>query len=182
MNLLQSRIVWEGKWRVRVDTFQLRDGQLYERGLIEHPGAVVIVPIQQGDAGPEVLMLRQYRPALDRTILELPAGTREADEPWALCAQRELREETGYGAATLTPLGEIWPAPGVSSERMALFLAEGLTADPLPMDIDEIINVETRPLAELVTMALDGTLEDAKSVVALLRAADHLTRNDVAGP
>lgn len=176
MNLEQSRIVWQGKWRLRVDSFRLADGRLYERGVIDHPGAVVLLPLLPGDdsEGPRVLMLRQYRPALERTILELPAGTREPDEPWATCAQRELREETGQRAATFTSLGEVWAAPGLSNERMALFLAEELSADPLPMDIDEEIAVEAHPLAELVVMALDGRLDDAKSVIAILRAARHL--------
>lgn len=174
MDLLQSRIVWEGKWRLRVDSFRLPDGRLYERGRIEHPGAVVLVPVVPGEAGPAVLMLRQYRVALDQTILELPAGTREPDEPWLVCAQRELREETGQRAETLTPLGEVWAAPGLSNERMALFLAEGLSDDPLPMNMDEEIAVEPWPLAELATMALDGRLDDAKSVAGILRAAHHL--------
>ena len=176
MDLQQSRIVWQGKWRLRVDTFRLADGRVYERGVIVHPGAVVIVPLLPGDDGPQVLMLRQYRPALDLTILELPAGTREPDEPWLLCAQRELREETGQRAATFTPLGEVWAAPGLTNERMAVFLAEGLSGDPLPMDEDEQIAVEPWPLAELVAMALDGRLDDAKSLVGILRAARHLAR------
>lgn len=176
MEEIDSRIVWQGKWRVRVDTFRLADGRLYERGAIDHPGAVVLVPLVESTEGdePQVLMLRQYRPALGHTILELPAGTREPGEPWLLCAQRELQEETGYRAATLTPLGEVWAAPGLTNERMALFLASGLTADPLPMDEDEEIAVEAWPLSELAVMALDGRLEDAKSVVALLRAVRHL--------
>lgn len=176
MNLEHSRIVWQGKWRLRVDSFRLADGQLYERGVIDHPGAVVLVPLLPGDGahGPQVLMLHQYRPALERTILELPAGTREGDEPWLACAQRELREETGQRAASFTALGEVWAAPGLSNERMALFLAEGLSADPLPMDVDEQIAVEAHPLVELAAMALDGRLDDAKSVVGILRAARHL--------
>ncbi len=180
MELTDSRIVWEGKWRVRVDTFRLADGSLYERGAIEHPGAVVLVPLLANDdvaAGPSVLMLRQFRPALGRTILELPAGTREPDEAWHTCAQRELQEETGYRATTFTPLGEVWAAPGLSDERMALFLATGLAADPLPMDIDEEIAVETWPLDELEAMALDGRLDDAKSVVAILRTARYIRQS-----
>ncbi len=174
MQLQQSRIVWEGKWRVRVDTFRLADGRLYERGVIDHPGAVVLVPLLRGAAGPAVIMLRQFRPALGDTILELPAGTREPGEPWLTCAQRELREETGRRAATFTPLGEVWAAPGLSNERMALFLAGGLTDDPLPQDVDEQIATETWPLSELAAMALDGRLEDAKSVVGVLRAMEYL--------
>ena len=174
MDLQQSRIVWQGKWRLRVDTFRLADGGVYERGVIDHPGAVVLVPLLPGDDGLRVLMLRQYRPALERTILELPAGTREADEPWLVCAQRELREETGQRAATFTALGEVWAAPGLTNERMAVFLAEGLSGDPLPMDDDEQSTVEAWSLAELASMAIDGRLDDAKSVVGILRAARHV--------
>jgi ADP-ribose pyrophosphatase len=175
MEVVQSRIVWEGKWRVRVTTLRLPDGRLYERGAVEHPGAVVIAPLLPGaDGEPQLLMLRQYRHTLDHDILELPAGTREPGEPWLECAQRELREETGYRAAHFTPLGEIWPAPGLTDERMALFLATELTPDPLPMDADEAITVEPWPLAALAEMALDGRLEDGKSVVAVLRAARQM--------
>lgn len=175
MRLVQSRIVWEGKWRLRVETLRLADGRLLERGAVEHPGAVVIAPLLPGaDGAPQVLMLRQFRFALDQTILELPAGTREPDEPWLVCAQRELREETGYRAGHFTALGEIWPAPGLSDERMALFLATDLTPDPLPMDADEAITVEAWPLAALLDRALDGRLQDGKSVVAILRAARRI--------
>lgn len=175
MELINSRIAWEGKWRVRVDTFRLAGGGHYERGAIEHPGAVVLAPLlTTEDGSPALLMLRQFRPALNQTILELPAGTRDPDEAWLACAQRELREETGYRAAEMISLGEVWAAPGLSNERMALFLAVGLTADPLPMDIDEEIVVEVWPLDELVAMAIDGRLDDAKSVAAVLRAAHYL--------
>jgi ADP-ribose pyrophosphatase len=119
--------------------------------------------------GEQVLMLRQYRPALDETILELPAGTRERAEPWLECAQRELREETGYRAAQFTSLGYIWPAPGLSSEVMAIYLATGLTPDPLPADFDEQFELVPMPLVDLLEMARDGRLQDAKSVIALLR-------------
>jgi ADP-ribose pyrophosphatase len=178
MELSQSRIVWEGKWRVRVDTFRLADGRLYERGLIEHPGAVVLVPLIANSPRPAILMLRQFRPALGQTILELPAGTREPDEPWLDCAQRELQEETGYRAQSFTPLGAIWPAPGLSDERMMLFLATDLVADPRPMDVDEEIAVETWPLDDLAAMALDGRLEDGKSIIAILRTVAHLRQSE----
>jgi ADP-ribose pyrophosphatase len=161
-----TRIAWSGpSWRLRVDTLTRPDGSQTEKGLIEHPGSVVLVPLR----GEQVLMLRQYRPALAETILELPAGTREEAEPWLECAQRELREETGYRAAEFTPLGHVWPAPGLSSEVMAIYLATGLTPDPLPADFDEQIELVSLPLANLVQMALDGQMQDAKSAIALLR-------------
>lgn len=166
-----TRIQWEGKsWRLRVGEVERPDGETIERGYIEHPGAVVLVPLLDD----KVLMLRQYRWTLDETILELPAGTRGWDEDWLLCAQRELQEETGYRAETFTPLGEVWAPPGVSDERMALYLATGLTPAPLPADFDEVIEVEPVLLSEAVAMALDGRLEDAKSVVGVLRAAGYM--------
>ncbi|MEW5986797.1 MAG: NUDIX hydrolase [Chloroflexota bacterium] len=148
----------------------LPDGSTIERGHIEHPGSVVIVPLQ----GTEVLMLSQYRRSLGQTILELPAGTREWGEEWLLCAQRELREETGFQADQFVDLGRVWPAPGVTDELMAVYLALGLSYAPLPADFDEQIEVRPMALADLVKMALDGRLWDAKSVVAILRTAAYL--------
>lgn len=173
-----SHVIWQGQsWRLRVEKIVLPDGSRLERGAIEHPGAVVVVPLRLADGDFEVLMLRQYRHAVDEEVLELPAGTRGWDEDWQACAQRELREETGYRAATLTALGEIWPAPGLSNELMTLYLARGLSPDPLSADLDEELEVRPMPLAELVAMAHDGRLQDAKSIVGILRAAVYLSKN-----
>lgn len=171
-----SEPLWqqEDSWRLRLDRLQLPNGRIVEKGAIEHPGAVVLVPIRPSANGPEVLMLRQYRHVLDQVILELPAGTRGWEEPWLACAQRELREETEHRAEKFTSLGQIWPAPGLSDELMQLFLAEELTRAPLPGDEDEAIEVTPMPLAELVEMAWNGRLQDAKSVVGILRTAHYL--------
>lgn len=169
-----SRVIWDDKWRVLVHTLALPDGRTIERATVDHPGAVVLVAARPSPEGIEVLVLRQYRLALGRVILELPAGTREPGEPWEQCAQRELREETGHSAGRLVSLGEVWPAPGLSNERMALFLALELASDPLLPDEDEQIQLVTMPLAELVAMAFDGRLEDAKSIIGALRAARYL--------
>lgn len=171
----QSRIAWQGAaWHLRVETIPLPDGHTLERGIIEHPGSVVLVPLREDTGKSEVIMLRQYRSALDKTILELPAGTREWHEDWLHCAQRELREETGYRAEAFAPLGEFWPAPGLSDERMVLYLATDLALDPLPADVDEVMEVQPMPLSELVTMALNGRLQDGKSVIGILKTAVHL--------
>jgi ADP-ribose pyrophosphatase len=196
MAALHSRVVWEDSWRLRVDTVQLPNGRTIERAAVEHPGSVVLVPLlehsklasalspqpssftlQPSSFDPHVLMLRQYRFTLQQSILELPAGTRDWEEPWLECAQRELREETGYRAAEFIPLGHVWPAPGITGEEMAIFLALGLTADPLPADEDEEIVLEVLALTELVEMAVDGRLQDAKSAVAILRTAAYLSGN-----
>jgi ADP-ribose pyrophosphatase len=167
-----GRIIWAGRsWRLRVRLLAHPDGSQEEIGFVEHPGGVVLVPLQPSG---NILMLRQYRPTLRQTILELPAGTRGWQEDWLACAQRELREETGYRAASLIPLGDSWPAPGYSDEELRCYLASGLEPDPLPGDFDEQIELAPVPIAELVTMARDGRLRDGKSVVGVLRAAAHL--------
>lgn len=177
MAKLQSRTVWHGRsWQLRTIQTRLPDGHILERGFIHHPGAVVLVPLRQTPAGPEVLMLHQYRFALQQTILELPAGTREEGEEWLVCAQRELREETGYRAATFSSLGEIWPAPGVSNELMQLYLAEELEPDPLPGDADEEINVAPMPLADLLDMSQNGRIHDAKTIIGLWWTANYFQR------
>ncbi len=170
-----SEVVWQGSsWHLRVDTLHLPDDTAVTRGTIVHPGSVVLVPLRPSEQGPEVLMLRQYRLSLASTILELPAGTRDWDEAWLSCAQRELREETGYRAERFTHLGDIWPAPGLTDEVMKIYVAQELTPDPLPGDVDEAIELTPMPLNALITMAQDGRLQDAKSIVALWRTAVSL--------
>ncbi len=164
-----SYIQWHGPtWRLRVYELQQTAAATVQKGVIEHPGAVILIPVT---AAGEVLMLRQYRLSLQRTILELPAGTRGWQEPWLACAQRELREETGYRAQIFTELGDAWPAPGYSDELMRFYMAQELSLAPLPPDADEQIAVQPMPLPALLAMALDGRLQDAKSIVGLLRLA-----------
>ncbi len=171
--MTDKTIIWRSPqgWRLEAIPQIRPDGEAEEKGVVRHPGSVALVPL---DEKGEVLMLRQYRVSLDQAILEIPAGTRGWDEEWGVCAQRELREETGFRASRLIPLGKIWPAPGLTDETMHLFVASELTADPLPQDYDEKIEVVRLPLLKLVDMALDGRLEDAKSVVAILRVKKWL--------
>ena len=167
------RLLWQGSsWQLRLVEQRLADGSTVQKGVINHPGSVLIVPLD----GEQVLMLRQYRLSLDEWILELPAGTREKEESWLACAQRELREETGYQARRWTELGRVWPAPGLTNELMAIYIAQDLSAAPLPSDADEEIEVRLMALDELTKMAFDGRMQDAKSVVGILRVAAHFDR------
>jgi ADP-ribose pyrophosphatase len=159
-----SRVVWEGgTWRLREERVRLPDGSIYVKGVVDHPGSVVLVPFQDD----RIYMIRQYRLALRQTILELPAGTRGWDEDWLDCAQRELREEIGYQAERFTLLGRFWPTPGMSNEEMVIYLATGLSPAPLPPDLDEQIEVTPMPLTELVPMVKDGRIQDGKTIIGL---------------
>src|SRR5690606_6149008 len=110
------------------------------------------------------------RHPLGRWILELPAGTLEKDEPPLDCAQREICEEIGYAARSWQKLGELYPAPGFCDERQHIFIAQDLYEKTLPCDEDEQIEVATVALSELRAMITAGTVQDAKTLSALLQA------------
>lgn len=142
-----------------------RDGGVEAREVIVHPGSVVILPIL--DDG-RIVMIKNKRFTVERTLWELPAGTRDPSEPPLSCALRELEEETGYRAAQLTRLLDFYPAPGISNERMHAFVASGLT--PSQQDLDDTEQIEVFPLApaEVLRMVRAGEIEDAKSLTVLL--------------
>ena len=167
-----SYTIWEkeGSWRLQGQRISRPDGVEVERAFMDHPGSVVLIPV----LGDQIVMIDQYRWALDERILELPAGTRDWGEDATQCAQRELREETGYRAAKLTLLGEIWPAPGFTNEILTFFLAQDLTPDPLPGDFDEDITLAKMPFVQLQAMIASGRLKDGKSIIGLERAARYL--------
>jgi ADP-ribose pyrophosphatase len=146
----------------------LPNGEPGKRELIRHPGAVAIVAF---DAEDNVLLVRQYRIAADKVMREIPAGTLNPGEEPALCAARELQEETGYRPGSLQSIGGVYPAPGYTTEFIHLFIARDLVHDPLPMDDDEFIEVDRLPLATALTMVDNGEICDGKSVAGLLRAA-----------
>ncbi len=149
----------------------LPDGTSAVREKITHPGAVAIVPL---DADGNVLMVRQYRLAADQIMLEIPAGTLEPGEDPAVCAVRELQEETGYRPGKLEAMGGIFAAPGYTTEFIHLFFATNLIESRLPGDSDEFIEVERVPLSQAIAWVMDGTLIDGKSVSGLLKVARKL--------
>jgi ADP-ribose pyrophosphatase len=141
--------------------------------ILEHPGSAVIIPIDESN---NLLFVRQYRHATGKDLLELPAGTREEQEPFKECAAREIREETGMAAGKLQKVGEFYLAPGYSNEFMAVFLATELREDPLQADEDEFLQVERIPLEKALDMAGRGEIQDAKSLAALLLAKPYLEK------
>ena len=155
---------------VRAD-FISPEGEPFRRDIVRHPGAVSVVPI---DGEGRVIMVRQYRPALDQYILEIPAGKRDvADEPPAETAQRELGEEIGMRAGTLDLLGTFANAPGFSDELSWVFLGRNL--ESVPRDVQGIeeshMSVERFTFEESFAMIADGSLIDTKTVIGLYLAA-----------
>ena len=154
-------------FKIRRDTLKAPDGREAKYDMIEHGGSVVIVPI---DSDVNLLFVRQYRHAAGLDLLELPAGTRDGDEPYEDCAAREIREETGMEAGTLQRVGDFYLAPGYSSEFMAVFLATELKPNPLPGDDDEFLQLEKIPVKDVDAMFARGDMPDAKSLAAWLLA------------
>ena len=141
------------------------------REVVTHPGAAVIVPLT--DDG-NVVMVRQYRRAADRMLLELPAGTLSPGEPALTCARRELEEETGWKAKRWSRLIAFYAAPGMLSEWMVIFLATGLTKAAAHPEADEILTPVSMPLQRALAKIGSGAICDAKSIIGLLMTRDLL--------
>ena len=163
---MPREIVYTGrKIRVAVDTQTTPDGKTIRRDMIFHPGAVVILPVLDRE---HVVLLRNHRFVIGETLWEVPAGTREPDEPLEECAKRELLEETGYRAARWRGLGYLYASPGVLDERLHLFVAEELTPGPAHPEADEELQAVTVRFGEAIRMCLAGEIKDAKTVTLLL--------------
>lgn len=143
---------------------QMPTGQLVERDLIEHPGAALILPVT---ADGQIVMIRQIRFAVGGEIWELPCGTLEEGEDPAVCAARELTEETGFAAEAIEPLGQWWSCPGYSTERIFAYLATGLKPGRQNLDDHEQIDVEIMDEAKIRRLLVDNRIEDAKTVATL---------------
>lgn len=165
-------------WSVAVGEFAAPDGERFTRDIVRSPGAVGVVPLIGDPAGDaSVVLVAQYRPALERSIIEIPAGMRDvAGEDTADVAHRELGEEAGLRAETLTLLTEILPSPGMTDSVTTLYLATGC----IPVDHDrqgpeeQHMELLQMPLAQAVAMVERGEISDAKSVVGLLLADRRL--------
>jgi 8-oxo-dGTP pyrophosphatase MutT (NUDIX family) len=172
--LIRSETLLQGRtFRVRRDYLKTPEGAETKLEIVEHGGSVVVVPI---DSEGNMWFVRQYRHAVGKDLLELPAGTRDGNEPFEECAARETREETGMEAGTLTRVGQFYLAPGYSTEFMAVFLATDLKDNPLDPDADEFLSVEKIPVRKALEMAERGEVPDAKSLAALFLATPHLEK------
>ncbi len=165
---LEQSYVFRGKIvSLRVDTAELENKKTATREVVEHPGGVCVLPL---DDNGNVTLVRQFRYPYMEELLELPAGKRSPGEDPLECGKRELTEETGLAAEKYTSLGELYPSPGYLNEVIYLYLATGLTHVGQKLDEDEFLDVCTMPLSEAVDMVLDGRIKDAKTGIALLKA------------
>jgi ADP-ribose pyrophosphatase len=167
---LQTRRIFEGKiLNVRVDTVRTAKGGEATREVVEHRGAVAIVPLLEDG---KVVLVRQFRQAVGEVLLEIPAGTLNRGENPEECARRELVEEIGYEPMRLEKMFSSYLAPGYSSELLHVFLATELRAAEGCTDEDETVVSEVMPLDEAVKMIRTGGIKDAKTICGLLLAAD----------
>ena len=166
--MTERKQVFSGKvLDVGIESVELPDGNVWDLEVIRHPGASAVVPIL--DSG-RVLLVRQYRHAAGGWILEIPAGKLDPGEAPEICAVRETEEEIGYRPGRLDPLGWIFTTPGFADEKIWLYRATDLVRGTQALEEDELLTVVELPFEEAVRMALDGEIQDAKTVVALLRA------------
>jgi len=167
--ILKSEYLYRGKiLNLRLDQVRLTDdrkARVVAREIVEHHGAVAIVALDSQD---RVLLVRQFRSAIQREILEIPAGTLEAGEDPAKCAARELKEETGYSAASWEEIGTVYPSPGYATEQMWLYFARDLTSSSAALEDDESLQVEIVPFSEAIAKIDRGEIVDAKTIAALL--------------
>ncbi|ODA39215.1 NUDIX hydrolase [Desulfosporosinus sp. BG] len=161
---IRGEVLFKGRMlRLERDTVRLPNGLETSREVIRHPGAVAIIALQDQ----QVLMVRQYRYAIAQETLEIPAGKLDPNETPEACAQRELREETGY-RGTLEHISTFYTTPGFTDEVMHLFSARDLVWDPLAPDDDEFIGVEKIPWDEAVQKAQRSEFNDAKTILGIL--------------
>jgi ADP-ribose pyrophosphatase len=173
--LIQSELTYHGHaFDVRKDLVRLPGGKTHFFDIVDHRPAVTMIPV---DENRQILFIRQYRHATGKELIELPAGVLESGEDPAIGAQREMREEVGMSANILKLIGEFFLAPGYSTEKMYVFLANGLYPDPLPKDEDEFLEVEKIPVPVAYRMIQQNQIQDAKSISAFLIALPYFLEN-----
>ncbi|MCT4618690.1 MAG: NUDIX hydrolase [Marinisporobacter sp.] len=169
---IKSDQVFEGKMiNLRVDTVLLPGEKRATREIVEHPGAVAVVPITKDN---KIIMVKQFRKPVERILLEIPAGKIDKNEEPLTCAKRELKEETGYESRDIKFLFSFYTSAGFSNEIIHLYVAKDLISGEACPDEDEYIEIEYMKINELVKMIYDGKIKDSKTIMAILAVKDLL--------
>jgi len=168
---LSSRLIYEGRAvRLRIDTVRMPSGRETTREIVEHSDCVAIIAI---DAEDNVLLVSQFRQAVGKRLLEIPAGGIEPDEDPVACVRRELREETGFLPKKVERLGGFYSTPGYGTEYLHLYLATELISSPLQAEDSESIRLVRVPLAQIPALITSGEICDAKSIAGLLTFLEY---------
>lgn len=171
---IATKPVYDGKIiSLQVDDVQLPDGNHAKRELVKHPGAVALIPLTNDG---KIIAVKQYRKALERTLVEIPAGRIEPNEDPKLTAIRELEEETGYGTNNITYIQSFATSPGFADEIIHLYVAKDLypIENPAAGDEDEFIEIIEVTIEEAEKMVATGEIFDAKTAFAVLFAKHEL--------
>lgn len=166
---LASKEIFQGHvLRILLDTVELEDGTTSQREIVRHPGGAAVLPMTKDG---QVYLVRQFRYAFGRELLEIPAGKLEPGEDPRKAALRELEEECGLRAGSVRSLGCIYPSVGYDDEIIHIYLATELTEIPARPDRGEFVTLEKHPLPVLLDRILGDEIHDAKTVTAILKAA-----------
>ena len=165
--MLERQDIFKGRViSLHVDQVELPNGNTSVREIVDHPGGVGILALDENGCVP---IVTQYRYAFSRNMVEIPAGKREVGEEPFVTAQRELLEEVGATAAKWTDLGKLIPSPGCYGETLYLYLAQELSYAQAQPDEDEFLDVERVPFDTLYRRCMSGEIQDAKTVAAVLK-------------
>ena len=163
--MLSSRKIYDGRiLNLRVDEVETASGKKAIREVVEHHTAVGVLAVTEKD---ELLLVRQYRYAVDEETLEICAGLVEEEEDLKDAAKREMQEELGLLPSRLREIGRFYASPGFCTELLTLFLAENLRESKLPQDYDEYVRTVTIPCEEIPALLADGAVRDSKTFAAL---------------
>ncbi len=169
---LTEKTVYEGKViNLKLIENELEDGSVALRELVEHPGGVCVISI---DDEKNVLMVKQYRVPFGRVLLEAPAGKLDKNEDILEAAKREFMEETGYVAEKYTYMGEFYPTVGFLNEKIHIYIAENLKKAQQNLDDDEFLDVEKYNIDVLYEMVLKNEIKDSKTVIAVMLLKNYL--------
>lgn len=164
-------VIYTGKIiSLRKDIFQIENSSPHQFDIVLHPGAVGILPINEKG---NLLLVKQWRRAAEKILLEIPAGTLEDSEDPLECAKRELQEETGFKGDIFISLGGFYTAPGYCNEYLYLFVAKDLSPSPLPPDEHELIDVVELGLTEALDMIYEHKIEDVKTIAGILQYKNY---------
>ena len=168
---LSSEPIYKGKvFDIRID--EIRDGDIeYKREIVVHKGSAVVIPVFDDGT---VALVRQYRHAAGKYLLEVCAGTLNEGEDPEIGAIRELEEEIGVRASKIKKISEFYVSPGFLTEKMFVFLATELTEVGQKLEADELLTIERHSIPALLKMIRNGEIEDAKTMVAIARAQDAI--------